>query len=116
LDDATKFVAREVKRGQRYDGIIMDPPAFGHAPDGNIWKFGKDLPGLLYKCVKLLSDDADFLLINSYATNSSALSIHNLLEDMIGKRPGALEHGELCLKQEDGRLISTGVFARWKGQ
>jgi 23S rRNA (cytosine1962-C5)-methyltransferase len=83
LDDAAKFVKREIKRGTKYDGIIMDPPAFGHSPTGKTWKFNDDLPGLLSDCVELLSENAKFLLINGYATNSSALALNNLLEDAI---------------------------------
>jgi 23S rRNA (cytosine1962-C5)-methyltransferase len=115
LDDAAKFVKRELKRGQKYDGIIMDPPAFGHSPSGRTWKFNKDLPALLADCVALLSPGAKFVLVNGYATNSSALSLHNLLEDSItaASKSGAIEFGELCLKQKDARLISTGIFARW---
>lgn len=123
LDDAVKFVKRELKRGVKYDGIIMDPPAFGHSPTGKTWKFNQDLPGLLADCVKLLSDDAKFLIVNGYATNSSALALNNLLEDAIKSRPGKIEFGELCLKQKSvpdaatrigvGRMISTGIFARW---
>ena len=113
LDDASKFVMRELKRGQKYDGILMDPPAFGHSPDGRTWKFNDDLPNLLSDCMELLTDDADFLLVNGYATNSSAIALHNLLEDELKGRAGTLEHGELCLKQQSGRLISTGIFARW---
>jgi 23S rRNA (cytosine1962-C5)-methyltransferase len=113
LDDCTKFVAREVKRGAKYDGIIMDPPAFGHSPNGKTWKFNNDLPGLLADCVSLLSDDAKFLLINGYATNSSALALNNLLEDAAKNLGGKIEFGELCLKQKSNRLISTGIFARW---
>lgn len=121
LDDATKFVQREVNRGEKYDGIIMDPPAFGHSPTGKTWKFNRDLPELLKNCVTLLSDNAKFLLINGYATNSSAISLGNLLEDVIKDK---VEFGELCLKhykkspsQSDGvadRNISTGIFARWR--
>jgi 23S rRNA (cytosine1962-C5)-methyltransferase len=114
LDDAAKFVKRELKRGQTYDGIIMDPPAFGHSPSGKTWKFNQDLPSLLNDCVALLSPHAKFLIINGYATNSSALSLQNVLQDAIANRPGKLEFGELCLKQKDARLISTGVFARWQ--
>jgi 23S rRNA (cytosine1962-C5)-methyltransferase len=125
LDDAVKFVKREIKRGSRYDGIIMDPPAFGHGPTGKTWKFNSDLPDLLSDCVKLLSDNAKFLIINGYATNSSALSLNNLLEDKIKTRGGKIESGELCLKQKfnpvrperfygDSRLISTGIFSRWQ--
>jgi 23S rRNA (cytosine1962-C5)-methyltransferase len=113
LDDAVKFVKRELKRGVKYDGIIMDPPAFGHSPTGKTWKFNDDLPGLLTDCVGLLSDNAIFLIINGYATNSSALSLNNLLEDSIRGRPGRIEFGELCLKQKKTRMISTGIFARW---
>jgi 23S rRNA (cytosine1962-C5)-methyltransferase len=113
LDDAIKFVKRELKRGQTYDGIIMDPPAFGHSPTGKTWKFNKDLPGLLNDCVQLLSPQAKFLLINGYATNSSALALNNLLQDAAKSLKGKIEFGELCLKQKDARLISTGIFARW---
>lgn len=113
LDDAVKFVSREVKRGAQYDGIIMDPPAFGHSPTGKTWKFNHDLPALLSNCVKLLSPNAKFLVINAYATNSSALALNNLLEDSIDGTKGKIEFGELCLKQKNSRLISTGIFARW---
>ena len=113
LDDAAKFVKRELKRGTKYDGIIMDPPAFGHGPTGKTWKFNDDLPGLLADCVGLLSDNAKFLVINGYATNSSALAINNLLEDVIKSKKGQIEFGELCLKQKNQRIISTGIFSRW---
>jgi 23S rRNA (cytosine1962-C5)-methyltransferase len=113
LDDCAKFAKREVKRGAKYDGIIMDPPAFGHSPDGKTWRFNADLPGLLNDCIKLLSDDAKFLLINGYATNSSALALNNLLQDMLSSKKGKIDFGELCLKQKSNRLISTGIFARW---
>lgn len=113
LDDAAKFVKRELKRGAKYDGIIMDPPAFGHSPSGKTWKFNDDLPGLLNDAVQLLSADAKFLIINGYATNSSALALNNLLEDAIRSKPGNIEYGELCLMQHNQRKLSTGIFARW---
>ncbi|HVY68255.1 MAG TPA: class I SAM-dependent methyltransferase [Patescibacteria group bacterium] len=113
LDDAGKFVKRELKRGSRYHGIIMDPPAFGHGPSGKTWKFSEDLPGLLGDCAALLADDARFLLVNGYATNSSALALGNLLEDAMHRHPGKIESGELCLRQKNQRLLSTGIFARW---
>lgn len=113
LEDAAAFVKKEVKRGSKYDGIVMDPPAFGHSPTGKIWKFNEQMPALVRDCVSLLSDDARFLIINAYATNSSELAIHNLLEDAIGSRHGTIEAGQLCLKQKSGRLVSTGMFARW---
>lgn len=125
LDDAVKFVKRELKRGAKYDGIIMDPPAFGHGPTGKTWKFNDNLPELLMDCVQLLSDDAKFLIINGYATNSSALALNNLLEDAIKNHSGKIESGELCLKhpirteisngtRKNSRMISTGIFARWQ--
>jgi 23S rRNA (cytosine1962-C5)-methyltransferase len=122
LDDAAKFVKRELKRGAKYDGIIMDPPAFGHSPTGKTWKFNDDLPGLLADCVELLSPNAKFLVVNGYATNSSALALNNLLQDAIKSKAGKIEFGELCLKhaaqqvyeiKKSDRLISTGIFARW---
>ena len=114
FDDAVKFANRELKRGAQYEGIIMDPPAFGHSPTGKTWRFNDDLPGLLDTCVKLLSPTAKFLLINGYATNSSALSLNNLLESKTKNLAGKIEFGELCLKQKSGRTISTGIFARWQ--
>ncbi len=113
LDDCAKFVKRELKRGAKYDGIIMDPPAFGHSPTGKTWKFNNDLPGLLKDCVQLLSNNAKFLIINGYATNSSALALNNLLQDAVQLKHGSIEFGELCLKQKSGLMISTGIFARW---
>lgn len=126
LDDALKFVAREVKRGAKYNGIIMDPPAFGHSPTGTTWKFNRDLPKLLDLTIDLLSDDAKFLLINGYATNASSLSLGNILEDKMKARGGNIEFGELCLEHKtktaskldtvQSRKISTGIFARWQNK
>lgn len=113
LDDATKFVEREIKRGNFYDGIIMDPPAFGHGPTGKTWRFNQDLPELLSHCIQLLSPQAKFLIINGYATNSSAIALNNVLEDAMKEKNGAIEFGELCLEQTNKRLISTGIFSRW---
>jgi 23S rRNA (cytosine1962-C5)-methyltransferase len=113
LEDAAKFARSEAKRQTRYDGIVMDPPAFGHGPTGKIWKFNEHMPKLIEDCVSLLSDDARFLLVNAYATNTSELAIKNLLEDATKHRGGQVEAGQLCLKQNDGRMLSTGIFARW---
>jgi 23S rRNA (cytosine1962-C5)-methyltransferase len=112
----------------------MDPPAFGHSPNGKTWKFNRDLPELLKQSVALLSPNAKFLLINGYATNSSAIALGNILEDAMAKRPelgGQTEFGELCLEHKflnknldkkspasvkeagTSRKISTGIFGRW---
>lgn len=113
LDDAATFVKKEVKRGAQYEGIVMDPPAFGHAPNGKIWKFNEHMPALVRDCVALLSPNAKFLIINAYATNTSELAIQNLLEDATKGKPGTVESGQLCLTQRSGRMLSTGIFARW---
>lgn len=113
LEDAAKFVRNEAKRGVQYEGIVMDPPAFGHSPTGKIWKFNEQMPALVRDCVALLSPQAKFLIINAYATNTSELAIQNLLEDAMKERKGTIESGQLCLTQKSGRLISTGIFTRW---
>ena len=113
LEDAAKFVKNEAKRGAQYEGIVMDPPAFGHSPTGKIWKFNEQMPAMVADCVKLLSPQAKFLIINAYATNTSELAIQNLLQDAMAGREGAIEAGQLCLAQRSGRLLSTGIFTRW---
>lgn len=113
LEDAAKFAKGEAKRGAQYDGILMDPPAFGHSPNGKLWKFNEHLPALLRDCVATLSPQARFLIINAYATNTSELALKNLLEDAMAGRSGGIEAGQLCLAQRNGRLLSTGIFAHW---
>lgn len=113
LDDAVKFVKREVARGQKYDAIILDPPAFGRGAKGEVWKFSDDLPKLLDLLQKVCSDDFQFLIINAYAVSVSALLLKNLLEDFCKDLPPMIiDYGELVLKQSNGRALSTGIFAR----
>ncbi len=115
LDDASKFVKREIKRGAKYDGILMDPPAFGHSPQGKVWKFAEDFPRLLADCRELMSNDFRFFLINAYATNTSAIALQNVFEDNIKPHNSSqILCGELCLKQQTGRLLSTGITLRLK--
>lgn len=113
LEDAVAFVRKEVRRGAQYEGIVMDPPAFGHGPSGGMWKFNVHMPGLLESCVKLLSPEARFLLINAYATNSSELALQYVLQDAMGARHGNTDSGQLCLGQRDGRLVSVGIWSHW---
>lgn len=114
LDDAVKFTSREVKRGIHYDGIIMDPPVYGHGPKGEKWDFNKNFPELLDICNKLLTPDPLFILINAYAISASSIMLENVLADITNKLGGTLESGELALKETDtNRLLSTGIFARW---
>ncbi|HWY79174.1 MAG TPA: class I SAM-dependent methyltransferase [Candidatus Sulfotelmatobacter sp.] len=114
LDDALKFVQREVKRGIRYDGIIMDPPVYGHGPDGEKWDFNESFSKLLSLCCLVLSNKPLFILVNAYAISSSSLMLENVLSDYVSDLSGTLEVGELALKEKSaGRLLSTGIFARW---
>jgi 23S rRNA (cytosine1962-C5)-methyltransferase len=114
-DDAAKFTAREVRRGRRYDGIILDPPKFGRGPDGEVWRLEEHLPGLIADCAKLLDTDSRFLFLTVYAVRMSSLAIAGLLHEALGHLPGMIEHGDLavCEEGEGGRLLPTAIFARW---
>lgn len=114
LDDAIKFCQREVRRGKKYHGIMMDPPAYGHGPAGEVWKFNESFPQLMSLCQQLLADDPLFLLVNAYAISASALMLENVIQDTVGKLGGTIEVGELALQQTNStRLLSTGIFGRW---
>lgn len=114
LDDAVKFVQREVKRGVRYDGVIMDPPIYGHGPGGEKWDFHESFPKLMELCREVLTPQPLFILINAYAISSSALMLENILADYVSDLKGTIEVGELALQEKStGRLLSTGIFARW---
>lgn len=115
LDDCIKFCQRELKRGVKYDGIIMDPPVYGHGPKGEKWDFNKSFPHLLELCTKLLSTKPLFLIVNAYAISASSLMLENVLTDFLGDYGGKIESGELVLKESSpsGRFLSTGIFAKW---
>ncbi len=114
LDDVLKFVGREVKRGNKYDGIIMDPPVFGHGPTGETWQFNKSLPELMALCGHILSDTPRFVIINSYAVSTSSITLDNLLQDLIRQFSGKITAGDLILRPQEGtKLLSTGIFAKW---
>ncbi|MBX4189434.1 class I SAM-dependent methyltransferase [Candidatus Parcubacteria bacterium] len=114
VDDAEDFVRREVKRGERYDAIIMDPPSYGKGPKGEVWKVEEDLPRLLDLCKQVLTDNPLFIILNMYSTELSSLSLKNLLGDMMKGNAGNLEAGELAIKQEGSeRLLPLSIFAIW---
>jgi len=114
LDDAIKFINREIKRGNKYDGIIMDPPVYGHGPHGERWDFKHDFPELVKICKSLLSDKPLFLLISAYATTDSALTIGNVIDDVTKDLGGKIDCGELAIKEKGSdRLLSAGIFGRW---
>jgi len=115
LDDAREFVAREIKRGRTYDGIIMDPPAYGHGPEKEVWKIEEHFLGLVEDCKKLLKSEPLFFLINGYSAGYSAIAYENNLQDLLGRCGGKIEIGELAIEEsKSGRLLPTGIFARWK--
>jgi 23S rRNA (cytosine1962-C5)-methyltransferase len=112
LDDVVRFVEKEVRRGRKYDGIIMDPPIYGHGPNGEVWDFAKSFPKLIELCSRLLSDKPLFVIVNAYAISASSLMLENVLRDYLNK--GNIEVGELVLKgQSAQRLLSTGIYAKW---
>ncbi len=114
VDDAAKFTAREVRRGKRYDGIILDPPKYGRGPDGEVWHLERDLPGLIADCRKLLDGDSKFLFLTVYAVRMSALAIGELVRQACGDLGGTLECGELGVREEArGLVLPTAIFARW---
>ncbi|MFJ6023966.1 class I SAM-dependent methyltransferase [Brevundimonas sp. NPDC092305] len=115
VDDARKYVAREVRRGSKYHGIILDPPKYGRGPTGEVWRLFEDLPGLLADCAALLGDDASFLLVNGYAARISGLSLAHLTAEATATRGGVIDWGELALSEDgpDARAIGLSFYARW---
>lgn len=125
LDDARAFVRREAKRGRRYDGIVMDPPAFGHGPGGELWKIEEHLLPLIDDCMQILKDEPLFFLINGYSAGYSALAYENALLPLARRAGGKIEAGELSIEESgpEGqriggqsigeRLLPAGIFARW---
>lgn len=121
VDDAAKFAAREVRRGKRYDGIILDPPKFGRGPKGETWRIEEGLTPLVADCGRLLDRNSRFLFLTVYAVRMSSLALGGLLNDIFADYPGMIEHGELALREtpvEEAcpmprRLLPTAIFARW---
>jgi len=114
VDDASKFAAREVRRGRRYDGILLDPPKFGRGPEGEVWRLEEGLPGLIQDCRRLLDDKSRFLFLTVYAVRMSALAIRELVSQAFADLPGTVEAGELAVREEArGLLLPTAIWARW---
>ncbi len=113
-DDVVKFLEREVKRGNKYDAIIMDPPKFGRGPKGEVWKIEEMLPKLLELVGKVVSDNPLFIILTSYSTDSSALTLGYSLEEITKDLGGEVEVGEMCvLEKSKGRLMSLAHTAVW---
>jgi 23S rRNA (cytosine1962-C5)-methyltransferase len=114
VDDAYKFVMREIRRGSKYDGIILDPPKFGRGPQGQVWELFESLPNLLNDCRSLLSEQPLFVLLTAYAIRASALSVYYAIQEMVAGLGGSVSAGELALVERSaGRLLSLAIFARW---
>jgi 23S rRNA (cytosine1962-C5)-methyltransferase len=114
IDDAMKFTAREVRRGRRYDGIILDPPKWGRGPNGEVWKLEEGLPGLIDDVAKLLDANSRFLFLTVYAVRMSALAIGELVRQAMADKGGIVEAGELTVREEArGLELPTAIFARW---
>ncbi len=116
-DDALKFLEREEKRGNKYDAVIMDPPKFGRGPKGEVWKIEEMLPKLLAQVQKVLSNEPLFVILTSYATDSSALSLGYALSEIMQRWEGRTEAGELCvLEKSNNRAISLANTALWSAK
>ena len=114
VDDASKFTAREVRRGRHYDGILLDPPKFGRGPTGEIWRLEENLAPLLADCRRLLNENSRFLVLTVYAVRMSALAIGELVKQTLGDLGGNVEMGEMAVREESrGLLLPTAIFVRW---
>jgi 23S rRNA (cytosine1962-C5)-methyltransferase len=113
-EDVLVYLGREKKRGVRYDGIIMDPPAFGHGPKDELWKIERDFLKLMALCGELMSEKPLFMLLSGYAAGYSSLMLNHNLAPFAERFGGGIEHGELALEESGSkRLLPCGIFARW---
>ena len=115
VDDVVKFVNREIRRGNKYDAIIMDPPSYGRGANGEVWQFENNIYDLVELCTKVLSENPLFFLINSYTTGISSTVLANILNLTVGKEhKGKVESGEIGLPMKDSKLIlPCGIYGRW---
>lgn len=113
IEDVIKFVLREIRRGRKYDCIIMDPPVYGRGPEGELWQIETSLVSLIAECMKLLSDKPILFLINCYTSSVSHISLKNILQTMI-KTEGNIESGEIALPIENSNLtLPCGIYGRY---
>lgn len=116
VDDVVKFVNREIRRGNKYDAIIMDPPSYGRGANGEVWKFEENISDLVELCSNVLSDKPLFFLINSYTTGISSTVLENILKLTVGKKyKGKLSSGEIGLPMTGSSLVlPCGIYGRWE--
>ena len=116
VDDVVKFVNREIRRNNKYDAIIMDPPSYGRGTNGEVWKFEDNISDLVELCSKVLSDKPLFFLINSYTTGISSTVLENILRLNI-KKDGKFSHGEIGLPMTNSKLIlPCGIYGKWESK
>jgi 23S rRNA (cytosine1962-C5)-methyltransferase len=115
IDDVTKFVQREIRRGNKYDAIIMDPPSYGRGKNGEVWQFENNISDLVELCKDVLSDDPLFFLINSYTTGISSKVLENILTLKLKYKKGKYTSGEVGLPMKDSSLVlPCGIYGRWE--
>ena len=115
IDDVTKFVQREIRRGNKYDAIIMDPPSYGRGKNGEVWQFENNISDLVELCKDVLSDDPLFFLINSYTTGISSKVLENIIYLKLRMKKGKLSSGEIGLPMKDSPLVlPCGIYGRWE--
>lgn len=114
IDDVTKFLARELRRGSRYEGIILDPPSFGRGSKGEVFKIEDDIIPLLQSCKQLLSDNPLFMLFSCHTSGFSPLAMHHLMTQLMSDKKGTLEVGEMALTGGQGIFeVPSGTYAKW---
>ena len=109
VDDCKKFVQREIRRGNRYDAVIMDPPSYGRGPGGEMWKIEENLYPFVELCAGVLSDDPLFFLINSYTTGLQPMVLHNILRLCLKGRKGQIDAYEVGIATEEGIPLPCGA-------
>lgn len=119
VDDARKFVAREVRRGKTYHGLVIDPPKFGRGPEGEKWELFDHLPEMMRDCVKLIDPTSGFMIFTAYAIRASALAMDGLMKDILASHGGTFDSGELAIREATApntptvRLLPTSLYVRW---
>ena len=114
IEDAMKFARREARRGNRYQGLILDPPAYGHGPDGERWKLDECLFDLLQQCAAILAPERSFMVLNLYSNGYSAVLADTLVRSAFGTKFASLDYGELVLRDRAGKALPLSVFSRLK--
>jgi len=117
VEDARKYLKREIKRKSFYDGIILDPPKFGRGPSGKVWSYFEDISDLLSQCQRVLSSKPKFICLTSYAIQASALVPHQAIQEIIRDFGGKIESGELVTVDKNGsHILSHSLYSRWSSE